>query len=157
MDGHRVNRVPVALPPGLRCAAFVPDLAMPTRASRELLPKRLSRADAVHNSSRAALLVAALAAGRWDALETAVDDRFHQRARSALFPQMYDLFAAARQAGAFAAYLSGGGSTVMALTDGARAGTVAQAMAAAAEARGIAGRPLLSEPSEVGARIIAQR
>ena len=73
MDGHRVNRVPVALPPGLRCAAFVPDLAMPTRASRELLPKRLSRADAVHNSSRAALLVAALAAGRWDALETAVD------------------------------------------------------------------------------------
>ena len=86
LDGARVTRVNVPLPAGLKCGAFVPELSMPTQESRNLLPKRLSRDDAVFNSSRAALLVAALSTGRWDALNVATEERLHQQPRSALFP-----------------------------------------------------------------------
>ena len=149
-----VERVAPPLAPGLRCAGFIPDFSMPTQESRELLPARLSRADAVHNSSRAALLVAALTTGAWTALLTATDDRLHQRPRSKLFPRMYDLFAAATEAGAFAAYLSGGGSTIIAFTDAARAEPVRAAMAAAAQAFAIPGRGFIADPCETGARVI---
>ncbi len=149
-----VARVAVPISPDLRCAGFTPDFSMPTAQTRPLLPKRLSRADAVHNSSRAALLVAALATGRWDALQVSTDDRLHQPARSKLFPQMYDLFLAATEAGAYCAYLSGGGSTVMALSDSARAEPVSIALAGAADALGLAGRAFVVSPCGRGAEIV---
>ena len=157
VEGSAVVRVAVPLPPGLRCVGFIPDFSMPTHESRELLPKRLSREDAVHNSSRSALLVAALSTGRWDALSTATDDRLHQRPRSRLFPRMFDLFAAARDAGAYAAYLSGGGSTIMALVGPDEAQPVQEALAQAAVAFGIAGRPFVTDPCSTGAAVTAAR
>ena len=154
-DGGTVTRVAAPLPPGLRCAGFTPSFSMPTQESRALLPKRLPRADAVHASSHAALLVAALCAGAWDALHTATEDRLHQTARSQLFPQMESLFRAANDAGAYAAYLSGGGSTVMAFTEPTRADAVAAALAAAAASHHIDGHPFVVDPSPHGARIQA--
>ena len=157
VEGSRVARAPVALAPGLRCAVFVPDFSMPTHETRELLPARLSRAHAVYNSSRAALLIAALSSGRWEALRAATDERLHQRARAKLFPRMFDLFSAATDAGAFGAYLSGGGSTVLALCDADRAESVRGALVDAAARFGIAGRPLLLDPCADGARVVESR
>ncbi|MEE9277645.1 MAG: homoserine kinase, partial [Dehalococcoidia bacterium] len=154
MQGNTVSRVELPLHPGLRCVGFIPDFSMPTHETRALLPKRLSRDDAVHNSSRAALLVAALTTGRWDTLSVATDDRLHQRPRSKLFPHMYDLFSAATDAGAFAAYLSGGGSTVIALTDADHAKTTRDALAAAAAGFEIGGRSFIVEPAADGARVL---
>lgn len=148
-----VARVPVPLPDGVTCAGFTPDFPMPTRETRALLPKRLSREDAVHNSSRAALLIAALATGRWDALREASDERLHQRARSELFPRMYAFFRAAEEAGAYAAYLSGGGSTVMALTAPGRADAVSRALAEAAVGFDLPGRAFVAEPCPAGATL----
>lgn len=152
----RVSRVPVPLHAGLRCAGFTPAFSMPTHETRALLPKRLSRADAVHNSSRAALLVAALSTGRWDVLGIATDDRLHQRPRSKLFPHMYDLFDAANQAGAHGTYLSGGGSTIIALVSPDQAETVGAAITAAAEGYGIAGTPFVVDPCSTGAVILPE-
>ena len=149
-----VTRVPLPLPEGLTCAGFTPDFTMPTHESRALLPKRLSREDAVHNSSRAALLIAALTSGRWDALRESSDERLHQPARSELFPRMYDLFHAAEEAGAYAAYLSGGGSTVMALAAPDRAEDISRALAEAADAFGIPGRPFVTQPCSDGATLL---
>ena len=153
-EGASLTRVAVPLPEGLICAGFTPDFSMPTNETRALLPKRLSRADAVFNSGHAALLVAALSTGSWEALETASDERLHQRPRSRLFPQMYDFFAAARAGGAYGAYLSGGGSTVMALVAPERSAAVQQALADAAEAFSITGRSFLVEPCPEGATIV---
>ena len=149
-----VARVPVPLPGGVTCAGFTPDFSMPTHETRALLPKRLSREDAVHNSSHAALLIAALATGRWEALREASDERLHQRPRSELFPRMYDFFRAAEEAGAYAAYLSGGGSTVMALTAPARAESVSQALADAAHAFDVPGRAFVAQPCPDGATLL---
>lgn len=145
----------VPLPAGLSAILFIPELRMPTKESRKLLPASLSRADVVHNSSRAALVVAAMAAGRLNLLDAATDDRLHQPARSKLFPAMYAIFDAARAAGAHCAYLSGGGSTLCALATDNLQG-IADAMVEAARSRDVEGETRLTRPTEAGAEVLKQ-
>jgi len=152
-DGERYRHLCVPVAPELRVVLFVPDFDMPTNESRKLLPKELSREDAVHNIGRAALLVAALSRGAWELLDLATQDRLHTPARATLFPALPDIFAAAKDAGAHAAYLSGGGSTVAAFTtDGDQ--RIARAMMQAAIARGYSGRTIITAPTDAGASII---
>jgi homoserine kinase len=143
------------LPPDLQVVVFVPDFEMPTQESRRRLPQQFSREDTVFNVSRAALLVAALAAGRFDLLEEATQDRIHQPVRAQIFPGLNPIMEAARDAGAAAAYLSGGGSTVAAWTRD-NAERVARLMTQAAIARGFSGRSLITAPAARGAYIAEQ-
>lgn len=143
-----------AMPAGLKAVLLIPEMALPTDESRRLLPRELSREDAVHNIGRAAMLTAALGHGRLDLLDVATRDRLHQPARGRLFTAMDDVFRAARQAGALCAYLSGGGSTILALTKGGEE-QVAQAMKKAAEAGGFEATSLITAPSEHGAQVVA--
>jgi len=150
-DGYRHVEAPLAA--GLRVVLFIPDFEMPTGESRKLLPQTLSREDAIHNIGRAAMLVAALGRGEWAALDTATQDKLHQPARTAIFPAMPDIFAAAKDAGAHCAYLSGGGSTIAAFaTEGEE--RIGRAMMQAAIARGYPGRVAVTEPSAAGASIV---
>ena len=151
----RLVHLGVRLPDGLKAVLLVPEMAMPTAESRRLLPRELSREDAVHNVGRAALLMAALSEGRLDLLDAATQDRFHQPARGTLFPAMTDIFESAREAGALCAYLSGGGSTVLALTTGEEE-RIARAMAQAAQARGFKCDTMIGAPTEQGARVVAK-
>jgi len=151
-DGGLVH-LGVAVPPELRVVVFVPDFEMPTQESRRRLPAQLSREDAVFNTSRVGLLVAALAAGRFDLLAEATRDRIHQPARSAIFPGLVPIMAAAMDAGAAGAYLSGGGSTVAAFVVEA-AERVARSMAEAAVAHGYRGRSIVTAPTPRGAQVL---
>lgn len=152
-DAYTHVAVPIA--PGLKVVLFIPDFEMPTGESRKLLPQTLSKDDAVHNIGRAAMLVAALATGTWAALDVATEDRMHQPARARIFPGMTDIFAAAKAAGAHAAYLSGGGSTIAAfVTEGEE--RVARAMMQEAIARGYPGQTAIAAPSEHGATVVGE-
>jgi homoserine kinase len=126
---------------------------MPTRESRQALPDFLSREDAVYNIGRAALLVAALASGRVDLLDTATRDRLHQPARARVFPPMEAIFRAARQAGALGVFLSGGGSTVLALASKSDK-DIAKAMVKAAAGEGTGGHTIITAPSNEGAQVV---
>lgn len=152
--GDTWHRLAVPLSTGLKVVLLVPDFEMPTNQSRRKLPQHLSREDAVFNVGRAALLVAALAQGRWDLLDTGTQDKLHQPARAEIFPAMFDIFAAAKDGGAHAAYLSGSGSTVAALAtrDEER---IARLMQQAAVARGYSARTIITEPSTLGARVVS--
>jgi homoserine kinase len=76
------------------------------------LPETLSRTDAVFNLGRMALLLAGLA--RPAALvRQAMDDRIHQPARTALFPEAPELLQGLVDAGALAACWSGAGPTLL--------------------------------------------
>ena len=152
-EGDAWQHLTVPLPAGLKVVLYVPDFEMPTRQSRRRLPQRLPREDAVFNVGRAALLVAALAQGRWELLDAATQDRLHQPARAELFPALYDIFDAAKEAGAHAAYLSGGGSTVAALATESEE-RIARLMQQAATALGYSGRSMITEPSAEGARVV---
>lgn len=154
MKGRSVTRVSLPVADGVRFVGFTPSFNMSTKKGRALLPNKLSRKDAVHNSCRSALLVAALTTGSWEAMKTAVDDRLHQIPRSQLFPAMFELFEAAESAGAYAAYLSGGGSTLMALTSEERAEDVRQAWISAAADRGISGQGFVTGIDAGGAQVL---
>ena len=153
LDGQRVLHVSVPLPGELRAVLFVPELRMPTKESRKLLPDHISRVDAVYNTGRAALMVSALAAGRIDLLDAGTQDRLHQKRRSKLFPAMFPLFEAAKAAGAHCAYLSGGGSTICALATANEQG-IADAMLQAARARETPGRTIITRPTSLGAEVV---
>jgi homoserine kinase len=141
------------LPKELKVVVFVPDFEMPTQESRRRLPVTLSREDSIFNSSRVALLLAALTARRFDLLDEATQDRLHQPVRGQIFPGLGPIMLAARGAGAVASYLSGGGSTVAAFVT-SQGDDVGAAMAQAARAHGYSGRSIVTGPTERGAHII---
>jgi homoserine kinase len=153
-DGRVLHvRVPLARP--LSVALYVPDLPMPTREARQVIPRKVDIQDAVYNFGRIALLVGGLASGNFGALAAGTQDMIHQPPRMRLFPSMAVLFHAALEAGALGVYLSGAGSTIAALVDGDKtaAESVAQAMAEAATRDGVSGRPLVTSIREAGAEI----
>ena len=135
-EGKGVTQIGVELPEELQLVLLIPAFSMPTEETRRRLPERLTRNQAVHNIGRAALLLAALQARRYDLLQIATEDVLHQPARATIFEPMYQIFQAARDAGAHGVYLSGGGPTIAALAT-ERFEEIAGAMRAAAAARGV--------------------
>lgn len=151
-DGHYL-RAPARHPQNVAMAILIPDHSMPTKEARKALPEQYSKADAVHNTGRAALFVAAMASGRLDLLAEATDDRLHQRQRASLFPPLFDVFAAARVAGAHAAWLSGAGSSVAAICPADQARAIAEAMFDTAHRQGYTGRSLVTKIAREGAAV----
>ena len=144
-------------PPGaIHVALFIPELPLRTESMRETLPEHVTHRDAAHNVSRTAMVVAALASGlRLDMLEAMSDDRLHEPYRTAHFPQLPQLIAAARDAGALGASLSGAGSTVIALADDAAvAQRAADAMARTAKDLSLNGRGFVTRPVNGSARVV---
>jgi homoserine kinase len=149
-DG-RLASLTLPVPSALRAVLFIPESPMSTADSRSLLPATYSCADATYNTSRVALLLAALQRKRFDLLGTAMEDRLHQPYREQLFPALTALIAAGRNAGAHGVCLSGSGSSVLALvTHGAEA--VRGALEATASQLGVAGRGLVVDLARDGAR-----
>lgn len=97
-----------------RLLVFIPDSELATSEARSVLPDAIFLKDATFNISRTALLMAALADGRWDVLGEALRDRLHQDHRAKLMPGFLPMLRAAREAGAYGATLSGAGPTVLA-------------------------------------------
>src|SRR5690606_1378401 len=67
-DGKRATHVRIEPPKGLTTLVAIPTYELATSKARAALPEKVSREDAVFNLSRAAMLTAALATGRLDAV-----------------------------------------------------------------------------------------
>jgi homoserine kinase len=147
--GLRWAKVTPALP--LAVALAVPELEIETGQARQLLPAQVSREDAVFNLGQVALLVAALAQGRGDLLRRALGDRLHQPYRAALVPGFDAVVAAAREAGAYGAVLSGSGPTVAALAPPEAAAAAGAAMQEAFRRVGVASRAIVTAIEPRGA------
>ena len=141
---------PVSVPEDIHAVLFIPDMKIATEEARAVLPDRISREDAVYNMGRIALLMNALASGRLNDLHFATMDRIHQPYRQRLFPAMKVIFSAALQAGALGVFLSGSGSTILALSKG-REMTVAYEMAEAARQANVSGDVKITRPTPQGA------
>mgnify|MGYP000725346889 CR=1 FL=1 len=116
MIGDRPVHVRLPFPPELTAVVAIPDREIETEHARAVLPPTVPSDDAVFNVGRVALLLAALAARRWEWLGAAMEDRLHQPYRAPLLPGFAEAIAAARAAGADGACLSGSGSALLALT-----------------------------------------
>ena len=116
-DGRRVHWVKQEVYTKLRFVAMIPDFELKTEKARACLPSEVAHKDAVYNLSRAALFSASLLTGKFENLRTAVHDKLHQPYRMALIPHAREVFDIAYAHGAYAAYISGAGPTIMAIAD----------------------------------------
>ncbi len=121
-DRMQAERLPSRL--DVRFVAAVPEVMVSTAEARSILPAHYSRADAVFNLQRCALLVLAVTQGRWDLMGEATEDRIHQRYRAALVPGALDVLErrglpAELQSLVLAVTVSGSGSTLLAMVRGA--------------------------------------
>ena len=154
-EGPRLVTAPVPLPDDLRAVLFIPEMPMPTDQARRLLPRNVDRQDAVYNMGRVALLVRALSSGDLTHLAVATGDRLHQPARQTIFPAMKNIIRAAMGAGALGAFLSGAGSTVLALTRD-RELTIGYEMADAAAKSSVDGTLKITRPTPQGAHVVEE-
>jgi len=155
-EGHLTARS-LRWPKRLSAALFVPELLVTTEAARAALPDGYSRADVVHNLGRLALLLSAVEEGRLEDLNLATQDRLHQPYRAGLVPGLAEILTAATEAGAAGAFLSGAGPTILALHDrevSGRGPGIARAMERAAAGFGLAGRTMVLDIREDGARCV---
>lgn len=124
--GDWQHRIAAPIPGQLLC--WVPELETATDDSRLELPAEISRADAVFNLGRIALLVAAIYEGDLSLLRQATQDRLHQPHRLNRCPVANRAIEAALEHGAAGAWLSGSGPAVAIITDSALAGQVADGL-----------------------------
>ena len=114
LDGGEVLVERLDVAPGLSCVVAIPDFEVATHDARKALPENIAHANAVFNLCRVGLIVAALSSGDFGVLGEAMRDRLHQPYRAHLVPGMDDAIAAALDAGAHGAALSGSGPTIAA-------------------------------------------
>src|SRR3989449_11337712 len=114
--------------PAIELLIAVPPFPNDTKAARAALPHTLSHADAVVAASRAAALVQGLATGDDALLAAALDYVLHVPFRRAGIRGYDAVVAAAKQAGAHGATLSGAGSAILAIAPRQRAAAVGTAL-----------------------------
>ena len=113
IDNDGVTRaVRMQLPARYGVAIVVPDFLLPTAQARAVLPAAYSRADAVFNIQRSALLIAAMLTQTTDAFHAALEDRLHQPYREHLVPGLGEMLRL-RMPGLLGAALSGAGPSVL--------------------------------------------
>jgi homoserine kinase len=106
---------PVPEPLGL--VLVVPDYALSTEEARKVLPERYSRADAVHNLQRAAVLTAQFFSGKAELQRCFFDDRWHQSFRAHLMSGLPEVLALGHP-DLLGICLSGAGPSLLAFTRG---------------------------------------
>lgn len=117
-EGDRVYWVKQEIFRQLKFVAVIPDFELKTSEARACLPETVSHMDARFNLSRAALFSASLLQGKYDNIKIAVNDCLHQPFRMQLIKNSQDIFDRAYQLGAYGAYISGAGPTLMSIVSG---------------------------------------
>jgi homoserine kinase len=134
--------------PQLTTVIVKPNVDWPTRAARAILPKSVSRADAIYNIGRAALVVDALRNGDLDLLQKIMDDRIHQAYRLKHISGGMAAYTAAKQFGAAA--LSGAGPSIINFVPPENAERAKREIAQVFQERGIETKEIITKPSSMG-------
>ena len=113
-SGGVARAVRLEMPKRFGVAVVVPDFVLPTVEARAVLPEYYSRADAIFNVQRSALLIAALATGSVHAFPAALEDRIHQPYRVKLVPGLEEILQL-RAPGLLGCALSGAGPSILVL------------------------------------------
>lgn len=106
-----VTSVASPWPARVRVVIATPRVGLATSKARGVLPSTVSRADAVFNVQRTALLLQAVHTGHLDAIAAALDDRLHQPYRAPLVPGLAEALAF-RHPTVLGTFLSGAGPSI---------------------------------------------
>jgi len=153
-DGFSYTRVPVK--PELSFVTLIPDLKLSTETARGLLPKEVPFRHAVENAQRTARITAAFCTGDYASLRGLFVDHLHQPFRQVLIPGFEKILAAARDAGALGSFLSGAGSSLMAVTL-SNVEAISTAMLDTARQHNLPARVLVLKADNDGAQLLPQK
>ena len=139
---------------GLEAVVFIPEATGATRAARAALPATVPHADAAFNVAAVAGLVLGLHTGDRALIAAGMRDRLHEPYRARLFPHLEPMCAAAREAGALGAALSGAGPSILALCEPTVAAAVEEALCEAAGSACAPGSVRRLRPAACGAHLV---
>ncbi|MBC2600837.1 homoserine kinase [Puniceicoccus vermicola] len=114
-----------------------PEIRVRTPDARAVLPDSLPFSEVISSINGLAYLVAAFAKGDYERLRGTTADRIHQPFRRTLNPFVDEAIAAGVEAGAYAGWLSGSGSSVVCASSVEHALPVREAMESIYQANGI--------------------
>jgi len=134
--------------PELTVVIVKPDVEWLTKTARAVLPKSVSRADAVHNIGRAALVVDALRKGDLDLLQLVMEDRIHQPYRLRHISGGMAAYKCAKKHGAAA--LSGAGPSIIVFTQLSQAQHAMTDIQSIFRERGIKTKGIFTTPNNMG-------
>jgi homoserine kinase len=140
-------------PDGLTAVVAVPDFTVSTEEARLVMPRDVPHADAVYNTTHAAVTLASLLSGNYDLLQGAMRDRLHQPYRAHLVPGFEATLQAALDAGALGAAMSGSGPTLIAFARG-REAEIAEAMQQTFAAFGVRAETMSLRLDDIGAQVV---
>ncbi|MFA6093094.1 MAG: homoserine kinase [Elusimicrobiota bacterium] len=154
LDKGRPQWLRLRIPKDIGVVVCVPEYDVPTDKARSILPAHVPLADAVHNTSRLAMLIASMERGELSYLREAMHDVLHQPYRRPLMRGMDAALTASLRAGAFGAALSGAGPAVLAFTlRGPKQAKVGREMQKAYFRAGVESRYLALDVDTHGTRI----
>ena len=145
---------PVRVHESLGLVFVTPAYEVATAEARRVLPAEVSRADAVGQAARLALLVLGLERGDADLIRRAIWDRIAEPRRAPLYPGYPPARTAALQAGALGVAVSGAGPTLVALVLREGRQAVAKALVEGYAKAGINARSHVAEVDATGARVV---
>ena len=152
LDPPQVARVQVH--PGLALVLVTPAYGVETAAARAVLPREVSRGDAVLQAASLGSLVLGLERGDASLIRGALFDRIAEPPRRHLYPGYAEARAAALAAGALGVAVSGAGPTVLAVAEAAVAEAVARALEEGYRGLGIEAVALPTSVDPQGARVV---
>ncbi len=153
-SGGIARAVRLEMPAQFGVAVVAPGFILPTSEARAVLPETYSRADAIFNIQRAALLIAALATGTASAFPTALQDRLHQPYRTSLVPGLAEILEL-RAPGLLGCALSGAGPSVLVFYERGSEPAVAE-IARVFDRNGCATEILWPEIAQRGCEVFAE-
>lgn len=147
--------VQLPVPETLFCAIIHPEVSVPTREARSILPEKIPLRDAVKQWGNLAGLVAALYSNDLSLLSRSMTDHIVEPVREHLIPDFSTMKQLATDAGALAFGISGSGPTVFAFADGLpNAQIIANAIAAFLTSSKMPHQVYLSAINPLGAQLL---
>jgi len=140
-------------PVGLMACLAIPDYEVSTEDARKVMPESIPHGDGVFNTCHSTAVLAALVSGDMALLGQAMKDRLHEPYRAPLVKGMAQCVSAAREAGAYAAALSGSGPTIVAFAN-ENADEVLDAMLGALRSQGVTCEGRIAELASAGAEVV---
>lgn len=114
--GSGFHALPIPLAPGWKFAAVIPNYEVKTADARRAMPKTIAVKESVFTTSHAIAMTEALRSGDEKLLAAACQDVLHEPCRSRLIPDFESVKTCAAAAKVPAFFISGSGSTMIALT-----------------------------------------
>lgn len=116
MEEGKPNMIRYGVKRDLQFVTMIPDYEVSTKSAREVLPNNMSYAQAVYQMGRCAALAKAIEIGNAMIMKRSCTDQMQEPYRKELIPEYADVNKLCEDAGMITMYISGSGSTMIALT-----------------------------------------